>query len=877
MLIALVCGLVAAALTVFYLKQVESKYRQANKPKIEVLTTVVVPRANLAKGTVLTSKTVSARKVPEAFLPSNAIMAKDFKKVVNRTLKSPVQKGRPLTWNAITGKAAKHFSGNLELGRRAMSIKVNKIDSFDGLLRPGDHIDLLGSFALSSLGVSETTAVEPNSDVSDEVVMPVLENVVVLSAGREDLTGRRYERSQSKNSADGFNMEFTVITLDLTPKQVARVEIAKSTGDVFAVLRHPKDTSLVDFEYLGVELLLQPDAPDAVDLVLDAEGNVVGRVVGDNVVDANGNIIGKVVDGKPVTFDGKPMGQIVENVSADDPILRVVETADLVRDADGNVVGKIVDGQILDADGKVIGRVDAQGRPVDASGKVLGRIEKNVALDASGNPVDVSRSLVAASKTRREQVVRDADGNVIGRVVNGKVVDASGKVIGQLDKNGRPVGVDGKKLGRLENVLVDRNGKVVASEAQVVRDASGKIIGRVINGQVVDESGTVIGRVDASGKAVSLSGESLGEVGTALLDKDGKPQGSISKVVRDSDGNVIGRIVNGKVIDADGKVIGVVGKDGVPVALGKKLGRESVVVRDASGKVVGKVEQVVRDASGKIIGRVVNGQVVDASGKVVGKVGKDGVPVGLNGERLGSVERVITDASGKVVGRVDKDGVPIGLDGKVLGKVERVVTDANGKVVGKIDQVVRDVDGNIVGRIVDGKVLDADGKVVGTVGADGVPVGLDGRSLGTVEKVVLDADGKVVGLIGEDGTVREVTKKPMGTVDSVVTDAAGQVVSEAVEVVRDASGKIIGRLVDGKVVDADGKVIGELKGGKVVDASGKVIAVGVAVTSEDPLVVDAALRNVKGSSVVRKIDYIDFISGGSAEDGIVPVRRVRLE
>jgi len=830
MLIALVCGLVAAALTVFYLKQVESKYRLANKPKIEVLVAVVVPRSNLAKGTVLTSKTVSARKVPKAFLPSNAILAKDFKKVVNRTLKSPVQKGRPLTWNAITGKAAKHFSGNLELGRRAMSIKVNKIDSFDGLLRPGDHIDLLGSFSLSALGISESTAVDPNSGVSDEVVMPVLENVVVLSAGREDLTGRRYERSQSKNSADGFNMEFTVITLDLTPKQVARLEIAKSTGDVFAVLRHPKDTSLVDFEYLGVELLLQPDVAESVDLVLDADGNVVGRIVGDNVVDAHGNIIGKVVDGKPVTFDGKPMGQIVENVSADDPILRVAEVADLVRDADGNIVGKIVDGQILDANGKVIGRVDAQGRPVDANGKVLGRIEKNVALDASGNPVDISRSLVAASKTRREQVVRDADGNVIGRVVNGKVVDASGKVIGQLDKNGRPVGMDGKKLGRVESVLVDRNGKVVASEVQVVRDASGKIIGRVINGQVVDQNGTVIGRVDASGKAVGLTGESLGEVGTALLDKDGKPQGSISKVVRDANGKVIGRIVNGKVIDADGKIIGVVGRDGVPVALGKSLG---------------EAEQVVRDASGKIVGRVVDGKVLDADGNVVGMV--------------------------------DKDGVPIGLDGKVLGSVDTVLRDASGKVLGKVELVVRDADGNIVGRIVDGKVLDADGNIVGTVGADGVPVGLDGSPLGTVEKVVLDASGNVVGLVGEDGTVREVSDKPMGTIDTVVTDSSGREVSEAVEVVRDASGKIIGRLVDGKVVDADGKVIGELKDGKVVDADGKVIAEGVTVTSEDPLVADAALRKVNEKSVVRKIDYIDFISGGSAEDGIVPVRRVRLE
>ena len=684
LVIALVCGVLAAVLTIFYLKQVENKYKQANKPKEMVEVAVVVPRANLAKGTVITKATAASRRVPQAFLPSGVILASDFKKVVNRTLKMPVEKGKPLTWSAITGKAAKNFSGNVELGRRAYSMKVSKIDSFDGLLRPGDKIDLLGQFTSSDLGLVESG----EEDVSDEIIMPVLENVEVLSAGREDLNGRRYERNRPKNSADGFNMEFSLVTLNLSPKQIARAELAEQTGSMFAVLRHPKDTSLIKFDYLGVDILLQKDEPEAIDLVLDENGNPIGRIVGDNIVDADGNIVGKMVNGKPVSFDGKPLGQVVKNVDPNDPVFQVAETADVVRDANGNIIGKIVDGKILDADGNVVGRVDKNGNAVGLDGKSLGVIDRGVALDASGNEVDMAGSSAEMSKTRRQQVVRDANGNIIGRVVNGEVVDENGNVIGKLDENGKPIGLSGKSLGVVEEALVDRSGNLVASEVQVVRDASGNIIGRVVNGQVVDENGNVVGSVDADGNPIGLDGESLGTVATVMLNDKGEAVGEVSTVVRDENGNIIGRVVNGKVVDADGNVIGM----------------------------------------------------------------------------------------------VDKDGTPIGVDGKVLGVVEKVVTDA------------------------------------------------DGRAL-----------------------------------------------EEAVEVVRDADGNIIGRLVDGKVIDADGNVVGELKDGKLVDANGNVIQEGLSVSSEDAVSLAAEQRSVAQSSITSSVKVIDFIAGGSAKDGIVPVTKIRLE
>tara|TARA_R110002050_G_scaffold9504_1_gene33234 strand:+ start:381819 stop:383477 length:1659 start_codon:yes stop_codon:yes gene_type:complete len=496
-IIAVICGIAAAALTVFYLKQVETKYRKASIPQEKVMVTVVVPKQDLKKGSVLTPKLVAARKVPQEFLPSNAILAEDFKKVVNRTLLMPLQVGRPMTWEAVTGKSAKTYSENIEFGRRSRSVKVNKIDSFDGLLRPGDRIDLMGNFTLSSLGLAQAAG---TGTTPENIVMPILENVEVLAAGKEDMYGRKYEYSNNKNSPDGFNMEFTIVGLNLTPKQIARVELSEGVGDMFAVLRHPKDTSVADFKYVGVELLFEKDEPAKIDVVMGADGKPIGQIIGDNIVDENGNIVGKMVNGKAVSFDGKSLGTIVENVSVNDPMLNVAEVVDVVRDANGNIIGKIVDGQIIDENGNVVGEIK-DGQAVSLTGEVIGTVDKGVALDINGNEVDLSTS---AAGTITSEVVRDADGNVIGTIVNGQVVDATGKVIGTV-KDGQVVDLSG-------NVIVD-NVSVAAETTNaevVVRDADGNVIGTIVNGKVVDATGKVIGEVK-DGKVVDMEGKVIAD------------------------------------------------------------------------------------------------------------------------------------------------------------------------------------------------------------------------------------------------------------------------------------------------------------------------------------------------------------------------------
>lgn len=497
--VAITFGVIAAVLAVLFLKMKEDYYRNAYQPAVKPMVTVVVPTTDLVRGDVLTQATLSALSIPSEYTPAGVLLASDWRKAENRMVISKLQRGKPITWSALEGEAIDTFSENIDLGKRAKTIKISKINSFDGLLRPGDHIDLYGKFQGPKIGLPASVS----DGMGNDVIFPLLENIVVLAAGKEDENGKKYEIFYDNTSADGFNMNFSMIAVQLSSRQAAKLELAMSNGDLVAVLRHPKDTSLSNVGQLTVSSLLEPDEPETVDLVLDANGRPVGRIIGDNIVDANGKIIGKMVDGKALSFSGEELGSVVRGVSEDDPMMRVAKVQDVIRDENGKIIGYVKDGQIVDRSGKVIGTVE-NGRAVSLTGETLGTIDKGVYLDKNGLEVDMSKS----TAPRVAEVVRDASGKIVGRVVNGQVIDGAGNVVGRIDENGNPVGLDGEALGVVEKAFVGADGQVLNEPVELVKDSEGNVIGRLVNGQVVDASGKVIGElkdgkiVDANGKVI---------------------------------------------------------------------------------------------------------------------------------------------------------------------------------------------------------------------------------------------------------------------------------------------------------------------------------------------------------------------------------------
>jgi Flp pilus assembly protein CpaB len=362
-----IAGVLAVASGYYYLDLRERQLLRQYAPQTSETAALVVPVASLEKGSILKQEDIAIKQVPVDFIPSNAVLAENWKQAVGRTLLAPLQRGRPITWSAIAGNAVDRFSENVEIGKRAKTIKISKVNSIDGLLRPGDRIDIYGLFSSGDIG---QPAVE---NFSDQVLLLLIERAEVLAAGREDASGRKYENFIDNNSADGFNMSFSTVTLHVNEYQAAKIEIAQEAGELMAVLRNPEDTSKNNVPQLRVSDLLKPDPAEAVELVLGENGEVLGRIIGNKVVDENGRVIGEVVNGEVVSLAGEPLGRIVSGrIDGSGKLLSDV-TEEVVRDADGNIIGRVVNGQVLDESGKVIGVVK-DGVAMSLDGETLGEI-----------------------------------------------------------------------------------------------------------------------------------------------------------------------------------------------------------------------------------------------------------------------------------------------------------------------------------------------------------------------------------------------------------------------------------------------------------------------------------------------------------------------
>lgn len=109
---------------------------------------------------------------------------------------------------------------NIENGKRAISIPVNKFQSVSGFILPGNHVDII-----SIMPTQQGQATKPEI---------LLENIKVLATG--DQTEVQPESETEQNAAYEF------ITLEVTPEQGKALANAAQNGFVTFMLRDADDT-----------------------------------------------------------------------------------------------------------------------------------------------------------------------------------------------------------------------------------------------------------------------------------------------------------------------------------------------------------------------------------------------------------------------------------------------------------------------------------------------------------------------------------------------------------------------------------------------------------------------------------------------------------
>ncbi|KAI9376044.1 hypothetical protein BJX61DRAFT_531134 [Aspergillus egyptiacus] len=326
------------------------------------------------------------------------------------------------------------------------------------------------------------------------------------------------------------------------------------------------------------------DAEDTMPPLSSLEGltcNKAGKIIG-----SNGNPVGELVEGDPKKLSrlgsklddkgqfwdsrgnviGKAKSIPSEDYMEEPPFaglegLHVVEDG-FVEDGNGQRVGKLTEGDAK----KLIGRpVDEDGDVTDQHGSVKGHAEPYEAPEEE-QPEEEDLSVLEGKTVNKAGNVVDQHGKVFGRITSGDGKRLAGK---KVDGKGQIWGDDGKVIGKaelipgaeqekpegsfygFENLTVGKNG--------VVQDGSGRVVGRLIEGDAVKLAGR---KVDEDGDILDKNGNTIGKAERWELEEKKRNVNPMAgrKVtregeVRDADGNLIGKLTSGNLSNLIGKEI----------------------------------------------------------------------------------------------------------------------------------------------------------------------------------------------------------------------------------------------------------------------------------------------------------------------------------
>lgn len=240
---AVIVGAFAMMLMVLYGKQIEKQTEEITANPHEV----VVAAYNIPAGSPLERDMLKTKTVPGQFLPANPLLASDIDIYLGLPVAQDIEaEAMIMTSDFATMEVARTLAGRIPDQERAMTIPVDAISGVAGLLRPGDRVDILGTFPVHG---EDELIPESGGDAVGYVTMSLLQNVTLLAVGQEisDVQAR------DANSRGGYSN----VTLSLTPDEAELLVIAQTRGNFTLLLRHRDDLEMVEVQRTTLRSVLE--------------------------------------------------------------------------------------------------------------------------------------------------------------------------------------------------------------------------------------------------------------------------------------------------------------------------------------------------------------------------------------------------------------------------------------------------------------------------------------------------------------------------------------------------------------------------------------------------------------------------------------------
>lgn len=230
--VAVVCGLLAVALAAQWLMQQSSRG----------MARIAVAASDISLGQRITPDMVKLVDWPASSTPPGAY--KDLAALDGRVLRTSLLRGEAI----IDAKLAPlgttgGLSAVIGEGRRAMTVRVNDVIGVAGFALPGNYVDIL---------VNTQRDGDNNTARDKQISKIVLERILVLAVAQD--VGRDETKPRVVNA----------VTLEVTPEQAEKLDLARSVGSLSLVLRNQMDPLAASTEGAMKSSLLDAQAVPSV-------------------------------------------------------------------------------------------------------------------------------------------------------------------------------------------------------------------------------------------------------------------------------------------------------------------------------------------------------------------------------------------------------------------------------------------------------------------------------------------------------------------------------------------------------------------------------------------------------------------------------------
>ena len=251
LVVSIVVGLLAAVLTRTYLASKDAEYARmkASFARENGVMDVIVYKKDLPAGTQLTMKDVGILAVPEKGLRGQAIPPANVKSIVGRRILTSHKEAEVVFWSDIEGGTPlnRTLAGDIRRQMRAISVNCSGAAAVSGMVRPADHVDVIGTFSFPDKPDAQ------GRPTQKFVTCTILQNVLVLATGRDT--------AKSVSGGTGTPGAYNMVTLEVTPREAEMLVFAEQIhGRLTLTLRNPNDVSYenelpkVDFEKIQSEI-----------------------------------------------------------------------------------------------------------------------------------------------------------------------------------------------------------------------------------------------------------------------------------------------------------------------------------------------------------------------------------------------------------------------------------------------------------------------------------------------------------------------------------------------------------------------------------------------------------------------------------------------